>query len=136
LIDIILNIRYSCIWRVEKEGKAMRGRLPIMLMALVALALALSLAAALAPGAIAQDSGAAPDGAAKWMRYKMPAAQEWGTVAHANFVTQPKNCCITIQHGCQPPITTAVPTSGTNPEPVSATGTCPARPRWFCVGID
>ena len=113
----------------------MRGRLPIMLMALVALALVLSLVATLAPGAIAQDSGAAPSDPSNWARYRIPTTEEMEAATNANFVGVQRDCCITVNQGCIP-IPTAVPTSGTNPEPVSATGTCPSRPRWFCVGVD
>jgi hypothetical protein len=107
----------------------MRGRLPIIFMALVALALVLSLVATLAPGAIAQDSGAAPDGAARWMRYNMPAAQDLGAATYTNgFLAQPKNCCITIQSGCTP-----MPSSGVNAAPAAATTSMPlGQPRWFC----
>jgi len=108
-----------------------------MLMALVALALVLSLAAALAPVAGAQDSGAAPSDLSTWTRYKIPTAQELEATVSANFVTQPKNCCITVQSGCTA-ITTAIPTSGTSD--IVGTSFGPAsyqeRPRWFCTEID
>jgi len=105
-----------------------------MLMTLVALALVLSLVAALAPGASAQDSGAAPEGAARWMRYNIPSAQEMEAAVNANQlngINMPKNCCITVEHGCH-----MITTSVDNPEPVSATKTAmpyQERPRWFCM---
>ena len=78
----------------------MRGRLPVLLMALVALALVLSLVATLAPGAIAQDSGAAPDGAAKWGRYRMPAAQDVeASITSGTVDGVPRNCAITLEGG-------------------------------------
>jgi len=70
-----------------------------MLMALVALALVLSLVSALAPDASAQDSGAAPDGAAKWGRYRMPSAQDMEAAANANFVGVKRDCCIMVKCG-------------------------------------
>ncbi len=105
----------------------MSGRLPVLLMALV---LVLSLAAALAPGAIAQDSGAAPSDTARWMRYVMPTAQQLEAAADAipnGF--QPKDCAITTMSGCGP-----------QPSPGTAVGTVTympmENPRWFCTGID
>jgi hypothetical protein len=101
----------------------MRGRLPVMLMALVALALVLSLVAALAPGAIAQDSGAAPD-AAKWGRYRMPSAQDIEAAVTSGFVVGAvRNCCILVQSGCA----TVASTQS------AATTSMPSeKPRWFC----
>ena len=114
----------------------MRGRLPVMLMALVALALVLSLVAALAPGVSAQDSGAAPEGAAKWMRYAMPSAQELEAASSVYKPNgfQPKNCCITVQSGCTA-ITTTMPASGSNDIVGTSFGPAPyqERPRWFCT---
>ena len=108
----------------------MSGRLPVLRMALVALALVLSLVAALAPGAIAQDSGATTDDPARWMRYNMPTAQqlEAAAAAIANGF-QPKDCAITTTHGCQP-----IPTTVFSPSSVSATTTyMPMDPRWYCA---
>ena len=103
----------------------MRGRLSVILMVLVALSLVLSLVAALAPGAIAQDSEAAPDGSAKWMRYRMPSAQDIEAAITSGFVDgQPRNCCITVE--------------GPYPKTITPTNPCSLygseRPnRWFCV---
>ena len=104
----------------------MRGRLPVMLMTLVALALVLSLVAALAPGAIAQDSGAAPD-AAKWGRYRMPAAQDIEAAVTSGFVGgQPRNCCITLQLGCF--AVASVQSAATTAMPLES-------PRWYCPAV-
>ena len=102
----------------------MRGRLPVLLMALVALALVLSLVATLAPDASAQDSGAAPDGAAKWMRYRMPAAQDIEAAITSGIVDGvPKNCCITTQFAC---------VTVTSTQSATATSMPLALPRWWC----
>ena len=103
----------------------MRGRLPIMLMALVALALLLSLVATLAPDASAQDSGAAPDGAAKWMRYRMPAAQDLGAAADANFVDTKRECCITVEQ--------SYPNGAIIILNPSQQNHYMERPRWYCL---
>ncbi len=110
----------------------MRGRLPIILMALVALALVLSLAATLAPVAGAQDSGAAPSDTAKWMRYVMPTAQQLEAAAAAvNGFIPPKDCAITTMSSCQP-----IPTTVLSPSAVSASQIhMPMEnPRWYCAG--
>ena len=78
----------------------MSGRLPVLLMALVALALVLSLVMTLASGAVAQDSGAAPDGADKWGRYMMPSAQDIdATITSGTVDGVPRNCAITLEGG-------------------------------------
>ena len=119
---------------IRDKEEEIRGRLPVTLMALVALALVLSLVAALAPYASAQDSGAAPDGAAKWMRYKLPTGEQGDIVTSVNPppMVIPKDCCITVNQGCIP-----IPTSGVNPEPAAAPSLMPypERPRWYCNGI-
>jgi hypothetical protein len=97
-----------------------------MLMALVALALVLSLVATLAPDASAQDSGAAPDGPAKWMRYRMPAAQDMESAADANFVDIKRNCCITVQSDGHP-------NGGTIDVSSAQQNHCLESPRWYCV---
>jgi hypothetical protein len=102
----------------------MRGRLPVLLMALVALALVLSLVATLAPDASAQDSGAAPDGAAKWMRYRMPSAQDIEAAVTSGVVDGvPKNCCITTQFACFTVASTQSATTAAMPL---------ESPRWYC----
>ena len=104
-----------------------------MLMALVALALVLSLVAALAPGAIAQDSGAAPSDAAKWMRYSMPTAEQLDMVTGVNPPPpegMPRDCCITTKHDH--------PNGGI----IIIINLSAAQlyymnnPRWYCTGID
>ena len=110
----------------------MRGRLPIILMALVALALVLSLAATLAPVAGAQDSGAAPSDTARWMRYVMPTAQQLEAAAAAlNGFIPIKDCAIKTMHECQP-----IPTTGTSVSGASAAATSTSmpmeNPRWWC----
>jgi hypothetical protein len=115
----------------------MKGRLPVLLMSLVALALVLGLVATLAPGAGAQDSEPSPDGPAMWMRYNIPAPQDLQATCCTNaipngFLTQ-KSCCITIVPGG--PITTAAPISATGVNPASAAATKPVwENRWFCSG--
>ena len=105
----------------------MRGRLPVILMALVALALVLSLVATLAPNASAQDSGTAPDGTAEWGRYRMPAAQDVEAAVTSGFAGgQPKNCCITVQFGCYSVASTQ--SAATTSMPLE-------RPRWYCNDI-
>jgi hypothetical protein len=110
---------------IRDKEREIRGRLPIMLMALVALALVLSMVATLAPGAIAQDSGAAPDGAAKWGRYKLPTGEQWEIVTSVNPppMVIPKDCCITVEYGGHP--NGIVDLS-------AAQNHCIERPRWFC----
>jgi hypothetical protein len=102
----------------------MRRRWPVLLLALVALALVLSLVLTLAPNASAQDSGAAPDGAAKWMRYRMPAAQDIEAAAASGIVDGVvKNCCITVQFACFTVAST---------QSVTETAMPMEQPRWYC----
>ena len=103
----------------------MRGRMSVLLMALVALSLVLSLVATLAPDASAQDSGAAPDGAAKWGRYRMPAAQDLEAAVTSGIVDGVvRNCCITTQFACVTVASTQV--AATTAMPME-------RPRWYCM---
>jgi len=110
----------------------MRGRLPVMLMALVALAMVLSLATTLAPGAIAQDSGAAPDGAAKWGRYRMPSAQQIEAAKTSGILGGVAQvCAIMTSFGCTPQPSPGVSLSGTSAAATS-TSMPTESPRWYC----
>ena len=103
----------------------MRGRLSIMLMLFVALALVLSLVSAVATNVSAQDSATLSDGPGKWMRYNMPAAQDWEATTSANKpIAEPRNCCITV--------TGPYPQTITPTNPCSLNGFERAN-RWFCV---
>lgn len=108
----------------------MRGRLPVLLMALVALALTLSLVAAVASNASAQDAAAPAVEPSKWTRYNMPAMQDSQVAPNANLlIAEPKNCCITLEG--EPVVTvTVLASSITVPNGVNGI----ARPRWFCTG--
>jgi len=105
----------------------MKGRLPILLMSLLALALALSLVAMLAPDAGAQDGVTAPDGPAKWMRHNVPAAPDLEGACCPNGFNgfTPKTCCITVLSGGTTVLTETNAASVMPAEGVS---------RWFCMG--
>jgi hypothetical protein len=102
-----------------------------MLMALVALALVLSLVLTLAPDASAQDSGAAPDGPAKWMRYRMPATQNLEAAANANFIDIERNCCITVESDGHPNGEVIIVNFS-----AAQQNHCMESPRWYCPAID
>jgi len=75
----------------------MKGRSLILLMSIMSLALVLGLVVTLAPDAGAQDSVAAPDGPAKWMRHNIPAANDVEAITRvASSSGTPKTCCIWI----------------------------------------
>jgi hypothetical protein len=108
----------------------MRRRLFSVLMVFVALSLVLSLVAMLAPDAGAQDSGTAPDGPAKWMRYNVPAAPD---LQAAGFTNVPigftsKTCCIIVLLG---PIPTSDLVIGSESPTSSNPYSSPSR--WFCM---
>jgi hypothetical protein len=113
---------------IRDKERGIRGRLSITLMALVALALVLSLVAVLAPYASAQDSGAATDGAAQWMRYRLPSGEQWDIVTSVNPppMVIPKDCCITV--------TPNHPNGAVIVNVSAAQNHCIERPRWFCMG--
>ena len=104
----------------------MRGRLPVMLMALVALVLVLSLVAAVAPDAGAQDDAAPASEPSKWGRYIMPAAQGLEAATSANFIDVKRDCCITVEHDGHPNDVVVINVS-------AAQNHCLERPRWYCV---
>ncbi len=106
----------------------MRGRLPVMLMALVALVLVLSLVAAVAPDAGAQDDAAPASEPSKWGRYKLPTGEQWEIVTSVNPppMVIPKDCCITVQFG-------SIPNDVAIIDLDAAQNHCMVRPRWYCM---
>jgi hypothetical protein len=110
----------------------MKGRLPILLMSLLALALALSLVATLAPDAGAQNSGTAPDGPATWMRYNIPAAPDLqvGCCPNGFLGVTLKNCCIRVTPGSQPG-----PDAVIGSESAASSNPYSSFSRWFCMGF-
>ena len=103
----------------------MRGRLPVMLIMLVALALTLSLVASLAPNASAQPDPTTPGATDKWMRLNVPTAEQWQAASNPGFlVGSPRNCAITLD-GMQQ----------TNPGAFSIDSSYGILlDRWFCFG--
>ena len=102
----------------------MRGRLPVMLIALVALALTLSLVAALAPNASAQDIPNPTGEQDSWVRLNVPAAQDLRAAPAGSGVSIPaRNCAITLRG----PVETAVINPG-------STNCIDVLDRWFCFG--